>query len=126
MTMSILRDGVLVELTDAEAAAMFPPPPTVPPPVPITISDRQFFQQLAIMGKITQAEALAAVGTGAIPPEMQSVLNAMPADQQFSAEMILTGARDFLRTDPLVAVYAQSQGMSDDDINALWLAASAL
>jgi Domain of unknown function (DUF4376) len=36
MTVSILRDGVLVDLTDAEAAAMFPPPPAEPPP---TLSD---------------------------------------------------------------------------------------
>ena len=43
---------------------------TVTADVPAIISDRQFYQNLAVRGVITQAEALAAVGPGTIPPAM--------------------------------------------------------
>ena len=96
--------------------------------VPEAIADWQFYQQAATQGLITQAEALAAVATGAIPGEMQNALSALPAADQFAATMRITGAKQFDRTDPLVAMFAAAQipPMTSDQVDALWRAAAAL
>lgn len=101
-------------------------PPPSPHPVPEVISDRQFFQQLAIDGLITQAEALAAVKVGTVPAAMQTFINALPADQQFNANMVLAGATEFRRSNQLVSTFGAAQGMTSDQIDALWIAAAAL
>ena len=73
------------ETTEHEDAA----PLESAPRVPGVISDRQFFQALALppYEVITQEEALAAVRTGAIPTAMQAMSDALPAEAQFSATM---------------------------------------
>ncbi|MCW2242816.1 hypothetical protein [Azospirillum canadense] len=55
----ILLDGAVVDLADTDIT--LPPLPVIIAPVPSTISDRQFFQALAMGDEpyITQAEALA-------------------------------------------------------------------
>jgi hypothetical protein len=45
-------------------------------PIIHAISNVQFFQQLAAIEAITQAEALAAVGRGVIPAALQRVVDA--------------------------------------------------
>jgi hypothetical protein len=50
------------------------------------LADRQFFQQLAIAGTITQDEALAAVKVGTIPPALAGFVDAIKVpDQKFAA-----------------------------------------
>lgn len=96
-------------------------------PAPSSISDRQFFQQLAIAGIVTQAEALAAVKTGAIPPALQGFVDAIadPA-QKFAANMLLSGATVFERNHPLTEAIGAGQGMTPDQIDAFFNAAVAL
>lgn len=96
------------------------------PPVLIDISDRQFFQELSIMGLITEAEALAAVKTGEIPAAMNGFINSLPAEQQFTARMVLCGATSFSRTHPLVQAFGAGVGMTSEQIDQLWIAASQL
>jgi hypothetical protein len=55
-------------------------PPTAPRV--FIISDRQFYQQLAIQGIVTQAEALAAVGPGTLPSKLSSLISQLPAAAQ--------------------------------------------
>jgi hypothetical protein len=100
----------------------------VPPPaaVPEMISDRQFFQQLALEGKITQDEALAAVQTGVLPAAIATIVAKLPTTQQFAAKMLLCGATTFERSSAIVPVLAQLYGMSSADLDALWTAATAL
>ena len=95
-------------------------------PVPQQISDRQFFQQLAISGTITQADALAAVKTGTIPVALQALINELPADQQFSAEMIISGSTIFHRDSSLTVTLGTSYGWNSRQIDAFFKAASAL
>ena len=97
-----------------------------PPPVPQSISDRQFFQQLAVQGVITQVEALSAVKTGTIPAALQTLINGLPPDQQFGANMIVSGATTFERNNPLTIAIGTAYGWSSDQINALFRAAAAL
>jgi hypothetical protein len=100
----------------------------VPEPfiVPQIISDRQFFQQLAMLGLITQAEALAAVKTGDLPAAFHDLLMALPSDQQFSALMLMSGAVSFARTHPLTVSFGQAFGWSDAQLDNLWIEASKL
>jgi hypothetical protein len=119
------RDMTLEEQADFNlliAGLVLPAPPFEPQ----SISDRQFFQQLAVQNLITQAEALAAVTTGTIPSAMQTFVNQLPVDQQFDATMKISGAREFLRSDPLVAAFGKMHDMSPGDIDGLWINASRL
>lgn len=90
------------------------------------ISDRQFFQQLAIAGHITEAEALAAVATGTLPAAVETIVIGMPIDDQFSARMLLSGATKFERNHPLVGVFASALDMSVLELDIFWSAASTL
>jgi len=93
---------------------------------PAAISDRQFFQQLALQGIITQEEALAAVKAGAIPMALQRLINGLPADRQFAATMIITGATTFERNHPLTIAIGAAYGWTSDQMDALFSAAAAL
>ncbi len=95
-------------------------------PVPEVISDKQCFQQLAILGKVTQAEALAAVKTGAMPDAVTNGIAALPAEEQFAAEMAICGATQFYRSNPLTPVFLAFLGLSAADGDALWRVASLL
>jgi hypothetical protein len=83
-------------LADGGAIDLAEPISDVPP----MISDRQFFQQLAIMELITENEALAYVQTGTLPGAFLSFIDQLPADQRFDAKMKLTGANTFDRNNP--------------------------
>ena len=98
----------------------------IPTPVPHVISDRQFFQQLAVQGVITQDDALAAVRVGTLPPALVQLVSALPPDQQFGANMLLCGATQFERSHPMVAVLGQAFGWTDAQLDTLWTEAAAL
>lgn len=122
--LSLLPPGS-VEITEAEADAIRTA--NAPPPaVPQEISDRQFFQQLAVMGLITEDEAIAAVATGTLPAAMAAFIDQLPAKQQFAARMALQGATTFLRSNPLVKTFGAMQGMTSAEIDDLWRAAAVL
>lgn len=119
--------GEAVEMTaeeEAEFLATLPPPVVL---VPETISDRQFYQMLALTGKITFDEALAAVQVGAIPAALQPYIDALadPTDQ-FSAKMLLSGAVEFHRHHPLAEAIGQAQGLSKEEMDQFWIGASKL
>lgn len=108
----------VIELTPEEIAALPPPPPE---PVPQVISDRQFFQQLALDNFITMEDALAAVQTGVIPPAMESFVNNI-ADtvEQFNARMILSGATEFQRNHPMVNAIGAYIGLDAEWIDGFF------
>lgn len=128
MAYTIIRDGELVEITDAEYQVQFPQTPEAPEPMEPVISDRQFFQALASSpyAIITTQEALDAVKTGEIPAVMQAVIDEMPPEQQFAATMVLAGGTEFVRDNPLVNIFGQSQGMDADAIDDFWRFAAGL
>lgn len=93
--------------------------------VPQQISDRQFFQQLAIDGIISEDEALAS-NAAVIPQPLLSIIEQLPADQQFDAKMKVSGATTFYREDPLTVGIGTAYGMSSAQIDAFFTAASDL
>ncbi len=88
--------------------------------VPAEISDRQFFQGLALRGLISQAEALAAVGTGTLPAAFEALIGQLSSEDQFAARMLLSGATSFQRTNPLVDTLGAMLDMSPAEIDELW------
>jgi hypothetical protein len=104
------------------------PEPCVPPPPPVphSISDRQFFQQLAVVGVISQAEALAAVKTGEIPSPMQAILATLPDDQRFAAEMVLSGATVFERSHWMADAFGAGYGWTPEQVDTFFRAAAVL
>jgi hypothetical protein len=103
-----------------------PPSPVIVPIVAGAISRRQFFQQLAAEGIVSQNDALAAVRTGALPTPLQTIVNGLPADQQFSAQMLLCGATEFQRSHPLTAAIGAAYGWTSEQIDTFFIAAVAL
>ncbi|MBC9876335.1 hypothetical protein G8O24_03110 [Bradyrhizobium sp. INPA01-394B] len=113
---------------DAWIAAGNTPGPYIVPAaaVPPAISDRQFFQQLALQGIVSQDDALAAVRTGVIPAALQQLINGLPADEQFGATMIVAGATTFERWHPLTIAIATAYGWSSDQLDTFFRAAAVL
>ena len=128
MTVSIYRDGVLVELTDAEWAAMNPPGTAPPAPVPPPISDRQFGQGLWTQGIITFAECQAFVSMGMIPAAMQTLIDALPDDDtgrptaRKTAIVFVSGAKEYDRDNPLVDQLGTAYGWTPAQLDANWIA----
>jgi hypothetical protein len=96
------------------------------PPVPEEISDRQFFQALAIAGLISKEEAIAAVATGAVPAAMEAFFSGMSEEEEFAARMLLQGAIVFHRHHSLVEAFGALQGMTPEQVDDLWRMAAAL
>lgn len=95
-------------------------------PIPDEISDRQFFQQMAIEGRINQQEALDAVGSGVIPASMAALVEQLPQSQRFAARMLIRGATTFRRTHPVTELIGQLYGMTGEQIDTTWRAAAKL
>lgn len=96
-------------------------------PVPQSISRRQFYQYLAVTGKIAKGEALAAIKTGAVPAALQAMLDQMTdEDAKFDADCLLSGATDFDRDNPLVMVFAIMEQMSEAEVDDFWRNASQI
>ncbi len=94
--------------------------------VPTSISDRQFAQQLAILGTFTEAEALAWAARGDLPEAMETAVAALPEGDRFAARMLLSSATSYERAHPLVPVLGGLLGYDTDAIDDIWRAAVLL
>jgi len=112
-----------VEAGEFGAIAPFVAPPL---PVPSFISDRQFFQQMAIEGTITEEQAIAAASVGTIPPPLQVIVDALPADQKFAARMLLMGATQIERAHPMTDAVGSATGRTSEQIDDFFRAAILL
>ncbi|MDF2809489.1 MAG: hypothetical protein K0S56_520 [Microvirga sp.] len=115
-------DGEIVEVDDATLDPHGDPQPMRLPP----ISDRQFFQQLALDGEITETEAEDAVATGTVPAALLAVIDTLPAEAQFAARMFLKGATTFERHHPMTLALAALMGWNANMLDALWSNAAGL
>ncbi|MCG7853253.1 MAG: hypothetical protein MIO92_12095 [Methanosarcinaceae archaeon] len=95
-----------------------------PMPVPDPDADRQFmnlsFAQLMI-GLVTEQWITEAEGslwlTGTLPPQVQSTIAMLPAENQFAATAKATRPSTVERMDPLVQMMALAQGRSDAELD---------
>jgi hypothetical protein len=108
--------------------------------VPPQVSKRQYYQALATPPPasrappgggsppttITQAEALTAVKTGELPPQIVAAIKALPAEQQFGAEMMMAGAGGFERGHPNANTMMAALGYTPEQADDLWRLAATL
>jgi hypothetical protein len=98
-----------------------------PPPVPPSISRRQFYQCLAkpLYAMISEDDALAAL-SGALPPTLSAIVLTLPPDEQFDAKALLMGAAEFLRAHPLTNAIAAKLSWDDAKVDQFFRDAAAL
>jgi hypothetical protein len=120
-----------------EVVAAHDPTKTAVPP---TISDRQFYQALATPPpetespsglkpkppKITQEEALKAVKTGELPADIVTAIKTLPPEEQFGAEMMMSGAGGFDRKHPSTDALMASLGYTPEEADDFWRLAGTL
>lgn len=94
-------------------------------PVPQSISDRQFFQQLAAAGIITPDQALAS-NAAVIPAPLLTIIEQMPAEQQFAAKMLVSGATVFERSHPMTIAIGTAYGWTAAQVDDFFRAAALL
>lgn len=120
-------DGRLARMSAQEETALLATlPPAREPAVPEEISDRQFAQQLAVVGTITETEALAWASRGDLPSALEVAIGALPEDEQFSARMLLASATTYHRSLSLADALGTLMGYSPEDLDELWRAAAEL
>lgn len=129
MTRQHIVNGELVDMTPEQEAAFLADVAAMqaePAPVQNVISDRQFFEALAISQLITESEALAAVTVGQMPAAFEAFIAALPSGEQFGARMLLQGATTFERSHPLTAAFGAMNGMNANQVDDLWRLAASL
>lgn len=100
--------------------------PPLPPSVPETISDRQFAQQLAVLGTITWEEGIAWAARGDLPPAMEAAVAALPEEQRNPARMLLSSVTTYERSHPLVPMLGAILEYDAAELDDLWRAAAVL
>lgn len=119
-----IAEGVATpEAVEARALELLP---AVAMPVPNSISDRQFFQALAVSGLISKDEAIQAVSIGEIPAKIAATVDLMPDDYAFDARMFFSGAYTFERHHPFTEMFAAMSGFSPSQADDLFRLASNL
>lgn len=115
-----VRVAVEQWVADGKPVDPYVEPDPQPDPVPDEISRRQFYQGLAIAEFITTSAALAAMD-GILPEPIQAIVDDLtdPAEQ-FNAAMLLKGASTFMRSHPLVAIFAAAQDLSQAEVDDFW------
>ncbi len=90
------------------------------------ISDRQFFHALALLNHITKEEALEAVKVGTIPAALKVLVDNLPEEDKFNAEILLSGATVFERNHPLTNSLGQMLGWTTEQIDQLFILGGSL
>lgn len=91
-----------------------------------TMSPRQLFIGLLAEGFITEAEAIDAARTGAVPAAVEAVIATLGATDQAAARITWARMGVVERTDPLVGMLALAAGQTDAQIDAFFKTYSEL
>ena len=117
--MALVAAGQLT-IQDAPAPALPPPPP------PVVITNRQLFAALALTGFITEAEALAAGRTGAVPAAIDNVFAELPAQEAFLARLTWATMREASRDHALISALVAANLATDGQVDAIFALGAAL
>lgn len=102
------------------SGGVFTAPEPTPAPVPASVTRRQILTGLAVVGWITEQEALAALTVGATPAAVDAVIAALPADQQFATRMKWAGFQSAFRDDEMVAALAALEGKTNLEVDGFF------
>jgi hypothetical protein len=128
-----IEDPIVEAIAKAGGGFTIEAPPTPaaaePPPVPAlqaSITSTQLFLVLPAAGLATEAEAIAAAQTGAVPAAIDAVFAGLPAEQAFAARIRFARMTSIAREDPLVAALAAARSLTTAELDALFATAAAL
>lgn len=101
--------------------------PYVPPPpdVPESITRRQCSMQLLNIQMITSDEAIAMAQTGTPPSSVMPYINALEEPQRTMA-IIDFAAENYFRNNPLLISLMEASGMTPQQVDEFFIAASQL
>lgn len=110
-------------LIDKEAGAEVRDYVEPPPPVPSSISDIQFFWQLHIMGIISEDDAIKS-NQGVIPAPLLDLINEMPEEKRGQTKMKISGSTVYYRENEITKTIGALYGMTEQQIDEFFIAAS--
>lgn len=123
----LMLEGVRIDPVWAGSAAHLSYRPDIAvEPDPEDISDRQFAQQLAILGTITETEAIGWAARGDLPAALEAAVSMLPFGEHFSAHMLLSSATSYRFSHPLAAALGAMLGFDESARRQLWQAAALL
>ncbi len=108
---------------DGQAFAAPPPPALV---VPASISRRQLLLAMAGAGLITDAEALAAATTGAVPAAIDAVFAQLPAAEALAARITWATMGVAERDHALITALIAAGLATSAEVDALFVAGAAI
>ena len=114
--MTLVADG---QLTIQDA-------PTPAPPPPVVITNRQLFAALALTGFITEAEALAAGRTGAVPQMIDGVFAGLPDREVFLARLTWATMREVSRDHRLINTMVAANLATAAQVDAIFTLGASL
>jgi hypothetical protein len=135
---TILRDGVLVEMTDAEFAATEVTDPVAEAAaaraqkIATDITAAQLAGAMFLAGKITATEARSFGRSGEIPPSIMAGIDAaltaagMTADQKTLSLILLESATTYSRNHPVTPIVGAAMSMDANALDDLWVAAHGI
>lgn len=91
----------------------------------LSVSDVQFAIACQKGGLITADEAVAWAASGTLPAGLEAAIATLPEDARFEARIKAAGSKSFSRASPFVSLLASALGMTDDQMDALFVVASA-
>lgn len=103
-----------------------PPAPPVPVTVPASITRRQLIMALLDGGFITEAEAIAAAQTGAVPAFVMAYFNQLPDHEKTDATITWATMSMCLRADPLLLAVAAAGNLTSEQLDDYFRVAAAL
>jgi len=84
------------------------------------LTNRQLFAALALTGFITEAEALAAGRTGAVPAAVDAVFGALPDQDAFLARLTWATMREVTRDHALIAAMIAANLATAEQVDAIF------
>lgn len=90
------------------------------------MSRRQLLIGLRERGWISEAEAIAAATTGAMPAAVEAAIGALDADARVRARITWAAMSEAQRIDPLVGLLAAVQGVTDAEIDTFFVTYSSI
>lgn len=119
-------DILHARITTDGGIAPYVPPEAAVAPIPVTVSRRQFYEELAVELQITEAEALAVMQNNTLPADFQTYVDGLSAANAFKAKMYFLGEPYPARSSTWIEGVRIPLGMSANLMNELFKSAAVL
>lgn len=97
-----------------------------PRPLPPSVTVRQFAQAVAMLGYITQIEALNWATRRALPAQMEDMLDSIPEQYRWDARMLVEGASTYEPSNDFVTMFAIIANITEEQQFVIWRRAATL